>query len=87
MQKQLPTNNENTLDQVFDGYVTEQEYAYQRGVTVRTCQRDRALRQAPPHVIIGSKVYYRVDAIRDWLIKIERQQDRQPSAPRLVGRS
>jgi hypothetical protein len=82
MQQQLPPNNENAFDQVFDGYLTEQEYAHQRGVTIRTCQRDRALRQAPPHVIIGSKVYYRVEAVRAWLLKNERQIDRHPSAPR-----
>jgi hypothetical protein len=52
---------------VFDGYISEQEYARQRGVSLRTCQRDRALRKAPPHCLIGKQVWYRVEAIRIWM--------------------
>ncbi len=66
------------LDSIFQGYVTEAEFARQRGVSVRTCQRDRALRQAPPHVIVGRQVFYRVEAIREWL----KAQERSPSRPR-----
>ena len=57
---------------VFAGFITEAEYARQRGVSLRTCQRDRALRKAPPHVVIGRTVYYRIDSIREWLINRER---------------
>lgn len=62
---------------IFDGYISEAEYARQRGVSVRTCQRDRALRQAPPHVVLGNRVFYRVDAIRRWLDAQERSADRR----------
>lgn len=58
---------------VFVGYISEEEYARQRVVSVRTCQRDRAMRQAPPHVIIGRTVYYRVEAVRSWLEAQERR--------------
>ena len=61
---------------VFEGYITEIEYARQRGVSVRTCQRDRALRHAPPHVILGNRVFYRVDSIRTWLKDRERSVER-----------
>jgi len=61
---------------IFDGYLTEPEYARQRRVSLRTAQRDRALRQAPPHVIIGRQVYYRVDAVREWLVSRERKASR-----------
>lgn len=69
---------------VFEGFITEAEYARQRGVSVRTCQRDRALRQAPPHVILGKRVFYRVDAIRAWLEAQERSVDRHTGGRRSV---
>ncbi len=65
---------------VLDGFLSEKEYARQRGVTIRTCQRDRALRQSPPYVVIGRRVYYRIEAVRDWLLKLERVEDRQPQS-------
>ena len=48
--------------QLLAGYIPEEEYARQRGVTLRTCQRDRALRQAPPYVVIGRQIYYNVES-------------------------
>lgn len=65
-----------------EGFVAEEDYAARRGVTIRTCQRDRQLRQSPPYVVIGRKVYYRVEAVRDWLIARERSDDHKPAAPR-----
>jgi hypothetical protein len=65
-----------------EGFVSEAAYAARRGVTLRTCQRDRQLRQSPPYVVIGRRVYYRVEAVRDWLIARERSGERQPAAPR-----
>ena len=61
---------------VFQGFVTEAELARQRGVSLRTCQRDRALRQAPPHVIIGRQIYYRIEAVREWMLAQERRPTR-----------
>lgn len=63
------------------GYVSEEEYARRRGVSLRTCQRDRQLRQAPPYVRFGRRIYYRVEAVREWLVKNERAADRTPAAP------
>jgi hypothetical protein len=65
-----------------EGYVSEEEYARRRGVSLRTCQRDRQLRQAPPYVQFGRRIYYRVEAVRDWLVKNEREVDRTPAALR-----
>ena len=61
---------------VFRGYITEAELAGQRGVSLRTCQRDRALRQAPPHVVVGRQIFYRVAAVREWLIAQEHRAAR-----------
>ena len=63
------------------GFISEQEYARRRGVTLRTCQRDRQLRKAPPYVKLGRNILYRVDAVRAWLVKNECSDVRRP-APR-----
>lgn len=65
-----------------DGFISEEEYAARRGVSLRTCQRDRQLRQSPPFVVIGRRVYYRIEAVRDWLLAREQEASRKPSAPR-----
>lgn len=69
-QSGLPDEPQN--DSVLDGYVSEREYARQRGVSLRTCQRERALRKAAPHVFWGKNVYYRITAVREWLLRQER---------------
>jgi hypothetical protein len=58
--------------ELFEGFISEEEYARQRGVSLRTCQRDRALRRSPPYVLVGKRVYYRVAAVRAWFLEQER---------------
>ena len=70
-----------TLD-FLEGFISEPEYARRRGVTLRTCQRDRQLRKAPPYIKLGRQVFYRIDAVRDWLMKNERIADQIPAALR-----
>jgi hypothetical protein len=65
------------------GFISEQAYACRRGVTVRTCQRDRQMRRAPPHIKLGRRILYRVDALRDWLVKNERIADQTPDQRRV----
>ena len=65
-----------------EGYISEPDYARRRGVTLRTCQRDRQLRKAPPYIKLGRQVFYRIDAVRDWLVKNERVADQTPHAQR-----
>jgi hypothetical protein len=67
---------------IFEGFVSEEAYAARRGVSIRTCQRDRQLRQSPPYVVIGRRVFYRVEAVRDWLMAREHSGERKPDAPR-----
>jgi hypothetical protein len=62
-------------------FISEIEYAARRGVSVRTCQRDRQLRQAPPYVRFGRRIYYRIEAVREWLVKNERAADRTTVPP------
>lgn len=63
---------------ILEDFITEKEYAIQRGVSIRTCQRDRALRQSPPYVIVGRQVYYRVEAVHEWLLQQEKHCTREP---------
>jgi predicted metal-dependent hydrolase len=71
---------------LFEGYISEQEYARQRGVSLRTCQRDRALRKSPPHCVLGKQVYYRISAVRAWLLQQERSFTPKPGPARVRGR-
>jgi hypothetical protein len=73
---------EPTAPDFLEGYVSEEDYARRRGVSLRTCQRDRQLRQAPPYVQFGRRIYYRVEAVREWLVKNEREVDKTPAALR-----
>ncbi len=80
LQPENQTFGQSPRPSVLDGFLSEKEYARQRGVTIRTCQRDRALRQSPPYVIIGRQVYYRLEAVRDWLINRESHCTRLPQS-------
>ena len=84
MENPLSGNVACSTPALLQGYLSEEEYARQRGVSLRTCQRDRALRQSPPYVVIGRQIYYRIEAVREWLIKREQVEDRQPKS--LMGR-
>lgn len=67
------------------GFISEEDYARRRGVTIRTCQRDRQLRKSPPFVQVGRRIYYRLDAVRQWLLSLE--QDNNPVPSTLRARS
>ena len=56
--------------------LSEEEYARQRGVSVRTIQRERAMRTGPAYIKLGQKVYFRPAAIEAWLLAQERVQPR-----------
>ena len=70
--------SESASTDFLEGFISEPDYARRRGVTLRTCQRDRQLRKAPPYTKLGRQIFYRVDALRGWLIKHERSADPLP---------
>ena len=74
--------SESASTDFLEGFIGEPEYARRRGVTLRTCQRDRQLRKAPPHIKLGRKIFYRVHTLRDWLLKNERLAVQTLDAPR-----
>lgn len=51
--------------------IPEAEYAAQRGKSLRTIQRERALRQGPPFIKLGKSIFYRPEAINAWLLSQE----------------
>jgi hypothetical protein len=79
-----PTHN--GAQEIFASYVCEEEYACQREVSIRTCQRDRAMRQASPHVMIGRSVFCRVKAVRGWSEAQEQRFEADCNKPILVTR-
>ena len=54
------------------GYITEDQYVQMRGVCKRTIQRERADGNGPPFVKLGKKIYYREEALGEWLLAMER---------------
>lgn len=58
--------------------ISEADFAAQRGVSVRTIQRERALRIGPPFIKMGRRIYYRPAAIENWLLAKEQAQPRAP---------
>jgi len=60
--------------------ISETDYAEMRGVSVRTIQRERALRVGPPFIRLGRSIYYRPAAIDEWLLAQEQVQPRAKGA-------
>ena len=56
--------------------ITEDDYAAQRGVSVRTVQRERSQCIGPAFIKMGRKIHYRPVAIEAWLLSKEQSQPR-----------
>jgi hypothetical protein len=87
MRTSLPTDEieaapDLTGSDFLQGFISEREYARGRGVTLRTCQRDRQLRKAPPYTKLGRQIFYRIDALREWMVNHERTADQTLDASR-----
>lgn len=52
---------------VLDDYIDEFELAEQLKHDVRTLRTWRSRCKGPPHVVIGRRVYYRLEAVRAWV--------------------
>ena len=66
---------------VLTGWISRLDLALELGLSVDTLRRWEARRFGPPCVRAGRKVYYRRDAVQDWL-----QQQELPSPRRAGGR-
>jgi hypothetical protein len=77
----------NGAAHVLVDHLTEEQLAEEWHIGLRTMRRYRALRQSPPYVKIGRKVYYRRRAIEEWLRGRERGfEEPQGRARRSPGR-
>ena len=63
------------------GWISRLDLALELGLTVDTLRRWEAQRFGPPCVRAGRKIYYRRDAVQDWL-----QVQEAPSPRRAGGR-
>ena len=56
---------------LLSGWISRLDLALELGVTVETLYRWEKLRFGPPCVRAGRKIYYRRDAVQDWLMQQE----------------
>lgn len=56
-----------------ENLLTEATYAALRGVSVRTVQRERALRAGPPFIKLGKSIFYRPEAVDAWIMSKEQK--------------
>ena len=57
-------------------YIEPQELAEELGVALRTVYRWNSLGSGPPPTKIGSRVYYEVGAVKEWMKSRQRQDVR-----------
>ena len=65
---------------LLSGWISRLDLALELEVTVETLHRWEKLRFGPPCVRAGRKIYYRRDAVQDWLMLQE-----LPVAPKRAG--
>ena len=56
---------------LLDGLLPEDQTARELGRCPRTLKRWRNLREGPPFIRIGRQIFYRREAVRDWLLSRE----------------
>ena len=65
-------------------YLTAEQASNQLGITRRTFDAMCARREGPPRTRIGRRVYYRKEALADWLRKQEHRQVRSRASRRVA---
>ncbi|WP_296643922.1 helix-turn-helix transcriptional regulator [Roseinatronobacter sp.] len=68
---------------VLGGWISRLDLALELGLTVDTLRRWEKRRFGPPAVRAGRQVYYRRDAVKEWL---QQQEQSDPRRPRAGGR-
>ena len=68
---------------LLEGYFPKTETAHQLNTTTRTLDRMHQQRVGPPRIKIGKRVFYRADAVREWLLASEKKPVRSASAAQL----
>ena len=65
------TSPRTSKPRLLSGWISRLDLALELGVTVETLHRWEKLRFGPPCVRAGRKIYYRRDAVQDWLMRQE----------------
>ena len=65
------TTPRSSKPSLLSGWISRLDLALELGVTVETLHRWEKLRFGPPCVRAGRKIYYRRDAVQDWLMQQE----------------
>ena len=59
---------------ILDGYISRESLAEQLNISTRTLDRWHGHRMGPPRCLIGRRVFYKVDSVRDWLASREQTE-------------
>ncbi|ATX65548.1 helix-turn-helix transcriptional regulator [Roseinatronobacter bogoriensis] len=72
---------------LLSGWISRLDLALELGLTVETLHRWEKLRFGPPCVRAGRKIYYRRDAVQNWLLEQEQERNAtvRHAAPRRAG--
>jgi hypothetical protein len=79
---EIATSPKSAKPRLLSGWISRLDLALELGVTVETLHRWEKLRFGPPCVRAGRKIYYRRDAVQDWLLQQERPALRRAGARR-----
>lgn len=79
---EVGTSLRSNAPRLMCGWITRLDLALELGVTVETLHRWEKLRFGPPCVRAGRKIYYRRDAVQDWLLQQEAPAPRRAGARR-----
>jgi len=79
---ELATSPRSGKPGLLSGWISRLDLAHELGVTVETLHRWEKLRFGPPCVRAGRKIYYRRDAVQDWLMQQEVPTRRHAGARR-----
>jgi hypothetical protein len=66
-------------ERLLDGYLTRTKMAQEINRGVRTLERWENQRIGPPVTYIGKTPMYRIEAVRAWLLTLERNQAHEES--------
>lgn len=79
---ELGMSPRSSVPRLLSGWISRLDLALELGVTVETLHRWEKLRFGPPCVRAGRKIYYRRDAVQDWLMQQEAPASRRAGARR-----
>lgn len=79
---ELGTSPRSGTTRLMCGWISRLDLALELEVTVETLHRWEKLRFGPPCVRAGRKIYYRRDAVQDWLMQQEAPATRRMGARR-----